>query len=121
MEIQVVHAMVGVRQSPSDETFKLQLYKAGIDALSITELPILQAINGLESITEVSVVDTIEVNKQEEYDRLVAKYGSDAVKLVYPSPAAPMPKTVHDVELEPGAILSAEDPDAIPGTKTKAA
>lgn len=119
MEIQVVNAMVGVRQSPSDETFKLQLYKSGLDALPITELPILQAINGMESISDVSVVDTIEVKKQDEFNRLVEKYGEDAVKLVYPSPAAPMPKTVHDVELVPGAVLV--DPDAIPGTKTKAA
>ncbi|MBP8216067.1 MAG: hypothetical protein KAX54_00290 [Thauera sp.] len=121
MQVQVVNAMVGVRQSPSDEMYKLQLFKSGPDALRVTELPVLQAVNGLESITEVSVVGTIEVNKAEEHERLIAKYGADAVKLVYPSPAAPMPKTVHDVELEPGAVLSAEDPDAIPGTKTKAA
>lgn len=103
MKIQTVNALIGSRQRPDHEDYKLQVYRCGIDAVPVTEIPIYQAMNGLESVTMVSAAGEYETSKQDEYDRLVRKFGEN-VALAYPSPGAPVPKTMEDLDLEPSQI-----------------
>lgn len=99
MIIQKVNVLVGSRQAPEHQDYKLAVYKCGPDALPVTEVAILQAINGLESVTEVSPAGEYETTKEKEWQRLVRKYPR-AYHLCYPSAAVPMPKDISGLELE---------------------
>lgn len=112
MEIQKVHCMVKVREDESHDEFKLQIYKCGPDALPVTEIPLLIAMNGDGSVTLIEPVSVYEISKKDEYDRLKAKYKPEVMAMVYPSSAIPMPKTVEDLDLEAGEILSLLLPEA---------
>lgn len=103
MKIQTVNALIGSRQKPEHEDYKLQVYRCGLDAVPVTEIPIYQAMNGLDSVTMVSPAGEYETGKQDEFDRLQAKFPK-SVHLAYPSAAAPMPKAIEDLDLTPDQI-----------------
>ena len=103
MKIEKVNALVGSRQKPEDEHFALQVYRTGVDAVPVPEIAILQAMHGLDSVTDVSLAGEYETTKQNEFDRLVRAYPK-SYHLAYPSAAANMPKLMADLDLEPGQI-----------------
>lgn len=103
MKIEKVNVLVGVKQRPEDERFPLEVYQCGQSALPVTEIPILQAVNGLGSVSMLSVAGDFETSKQDEWDRLVAKY-PEYYQLAYPSAAVPFPKTLAELDVEPGQI-----------------
>jgi len=100
MKIETVNCLVGSRQSPEDQEFKLAVYKCGIPALPVTEVALLQAVNGTDSISHVSLAGEIDVSKEGEWKRLAAKYPK-VIQFAYPSVAIPMPSRLDQLDLRP--------------------
>lgn len=101
MEIQRINCMVGFRQKPEDQDFKLMKFFGGKEAIPASEIPILQALNGLDCISEVSLEDSYETTKKDEWDRLHGKYRAEYIAMVYPSASVPLIKGLDGIELEP--------------------
>lgn len=104
MKIQRVNCMVGIRIKPEDDTFRHQVFRQGIDAVPVTEIPLMQAMNGMDSISMVSVQDEYEISKMDEYARLQRLYKPEQMALCYPMASAPMPSEVKDLDLEPSQM-----------------
>lgn len=100
MEIQTVSCMVGIRTHPEEDTFTAEIYRTGVDAVPVTEIPVFQAMNGLESVTMVAPYGSYETTKKAELDRIRRKFKPDYVGVVYPSDGIPIPRTINDVQLE---------------------
>lgn len=108
MKIQRVNCMVGIRIKPEDDTFRHSVFRQGIDAVPVTEIALMQAMNGMDSISMVSVQDEYEISKLDEYARLQRLYKPEQMALCYPMASAPMPSKMEDLDLGPEQIDKAK-------------
>lgn len=114
MKIQLVNCLVGTKTRPEHDHYDLQVPRFGVDALPVTEVAILQALNGQASISMVSVQGEYEITRADEYERLLAKFRREHVALCYPGPTLPMPSTIADIELLPSQMDPSFKLDAAP-------
>lgn len=111
MQIERVQCLV--RLKLNDRNDMMQIVKAGPDALSAPEIPVVRALHdiggGMVSdeccISVAEVVDTVETNKAEEMERLKLKYGAAIIEQMYPQ-GRHMPLTLADCDLPPGCAVA---------------
>jgi hypothetical protein len=99
MKVQTVNVMLSSRMRPEDVTFTHEIYECGPNAVPVTEIPVYQAMNGLDSVSMISPAGEYEIGKQEEWERIRAKF-PEHYQLAYPSAAVPMPKAIEDLDVE---------------------
>lgn len=113
MEIQLVNALIGIRGKPEESHFSTQVYKTGPSKIAVTEIPIIQAMNGLDCVSKVSPAGWMKTSKGEEMKRLEGLYQIEALRAVYPSTAAPIPHNIEGLGLDPDQIETMDDPDDV--------
>ena len=108
MQFERVQCLVRVLQNNNPDM--LAVSKSGPDAISVTEIPILRALNDIQgggaedcSVTQVKVVGSYETSNANEVMRLAEKYGRDVVQMMYPG-GRQLPKTLKDCELPASAM-----------------
>jgi hypothetical protein len=104
MRIQRVNALVSVRTGDTDQSFGNEVYRCGDRAIPVTEIPILQSMNGPQSVRDISPFDFYETTQPEEHARLLKSYRAEIVTAIYPSPFSPLPTLIEHVELPPGEL-----------------
>lgn len=112
MQFQTIKCRVRVMQDGNATT--LAVMKAGPDAVSTAEIPILRAVNDIDgggdedcSISLAEVVGKYESTMANELTRLRIKYGSQLVNAIYPGGRG-LPRTIEDCDLPPGAVEKAK-------------
>lgn len=98
MKIEKVNCLVTL-DNEGKETIITQVPKAGPSAISVTEIPLIQAQNGPNSVTRVHSAGFFETGKSEELSRLAEIYPEAIMKVIYPGAHAPLPKTIADLDL----------------------
>ena len=98
MKIEKVNCLVSL-DNDGKETIITQVPKAGPSAVSVTEIPLMQAQNGPNSVTRVHSAGFFEAEKRDELSRLAEIYPEAIMKVIYPGQNAPLPKTIADLDL----------------------
>lgn len=98
MKIEKVNCLVSL-DNDGKETIITQVPKAGPSAVSVTEIPLMQAQNGPNSVTRVHSAGFFETGKSEELSRLAEVYPEEIMNRIYPGAHAPIPKTIADLDL----------------------
>lgn len=103
MQFEKVQCLVRVLQDGNPGI--LSVMKSGPGAVSVTEIPILRAMNDIEgggeddcSISQAEVVGEYESSGANELNRLRRMYGNKWVNMLYPG-GRMLPKTLADCEL----------------------
>lgn len=109
-----------LRLTQNGNVNNLSVPKAGVDAIVVTEIPLLRAINDIEAggdedccVSEVRQVDVIQSSNAREIERLCQKYGKPRVMAIYPGGRG-LPKTLEDCEL-PATAMAQRKPKAKAG------
>lgn len=106
MKIEKVNCLVTL-SNDGNESIITQIPMSGPSAISVTEIPLIQAQNGPDSVTRVYSAGFFETDKRNEISRLEEIYESDVLKVVYPGQHAPLPKTIADIDLPDKHIFDA--------------
>lgn len=108
MKIDVIECTVKIMQN--DDPGLLQIVKAGVGAIPVTEAAILMMRNSPDphlaetnALGHVRLVGQIETNRGAELERLTRLYGKNDVNTAFPGGRA-MPERVEDLLLPEGCL-----------------
>lgn len=120
MKIEKVNCLVTLNAS-GNETVGTQIPLAGPSAISVTEIPLIQAQNGPDAVTRVHSAGFFETEKRAELSRLNEIYPDTFIKMIYPGQNPPLPKTIDDLDLPAKHIFDAPKLASVPVDKSIAA
>ena len=127
MKIMTVNCLVRVRTGTDDQSFWNEVYRCKDRTVAVTEIPILETMNGHGTVTMISPEGWIETTSRDEWDRLHRIYDKDVIAMVYPGPRSQMPTTLDHLDIEQSQIATVapfaapvEEPFEVPGDSLEA-
>lgn len=86
-----------------------------IKEISAPEIPLLKAIHGDDSVINIKLSRTEDINLKSERERLTSSYNKDLVEKLYPGVLGKIPSTLAEVGIEVPEEAPAVAPRLIKG------